>query len=385
MKQRNHIDDLRGASRLAVEATKAVTDLVQAMHEKIAGPFSLFALPAYLGVRGVAALVGAGIDVALGQLAPLVAESAAGPQREAVVAALNGVLGDYLESTNNPLAVQMRFRRGGVPLELTAAALRTAIPDATAKLLVLVHGSSMNDLQWRRSEHELGESLARLGYTPVHLHYNSGRHISTNGRDFAALLEELAAAWPAPLESVTLLCHSMGGLVARSACHAAGAAGHRWREKLRHLVFLGSPHHGAPLEQYGALLNAALGISSYSAPFTRLGKIRSAGVTDLRYGNVRDEDWQGRDRHALGSDERLPLPLPEGVRCFAVAGTLGRAPGGALLGDGLVQVDSALGRCTRPELTLAFPPENQLVVESTDHLGLLARAAVREAVERWLT
>ena len=36
------------------------------------------------------------------------------------------------------------------------------------------------------------KALARdLGFTPIHLHYNSGLHISTNGRRFAAMLERL--------------------------------------------------------------------------------------------------------------------------------------------------------------------------------------------------
>ena len=36
-----------------------------------------------------------------------------------------------------------------------------------------------------------------LGYTPLYVRYNSGRHISENGRDLAEQLERLVAAWPA--------------------------------------------------------------------------------------------------------------------------------------------------------------------------------------------
>jgi pimeloyl-ACP methyl ester carboxylesterase len=382
---RSRIDELRGASRLAVDATKAVTDLVQAMHRRIAGPFAVFSEVAYASVRAATSLVGAGIDAALAQLAPLVGDSGvAGPEREAIFAALNGVLGDYLEATGNPLAIPMRLRCGGRPVEPETKALRQAIPDAGARLLVLVHGSSMSDLQWRRDGHDHGEALAKLGYTPVYLHYNSGLHISTNGRALAALLEALAGAWPPPLDELTLLGHSMGGLVARSACHAAAAAGHRWPVKLRNLVCLGSPHHGAPFERYGHLFEVALGLSSYSAPFARLGKIRSAGVTDLRFGNVRDEDWQARDRFEEGGDVRVPLPLPEGVRCFAVAGTTAEALAESLPGDGLVPVESALGRHVRPELTLAFPEAHRAIATATNHLDLLGSRRVYEVLERWL-
>ena len=398
-KARKHVDDLRGASRLAVEATRSVTALVEAMHRTIAsgpgllgrplaGPAALLTGLVYGGIRGVTGLVGKGLDVALAQLAPLLGESAPGPEREAVQAALNGVLGDYLEETGNPLAIQMRFRRGGHPLRLERAALGEAFPQATGKLLVLVHGSSMNDRQWSQKGHDHGAALARdLGFTEVYLHYNSGLHISTNGRELSALLEQLAAAWPAPLEEIAIVAHSMGGLLSRSTCHSAEEAGHAWRKKLRTLVCLGSPHHGAALERGGSWVDLLLGVSRYSAPLARLGQIRSAGVTDLRFGNVLDAHWEGRDRFAHGSDRRTPLPLPHGVRCAAVAATTALdatalAAGGQLPGDGLVSVDSALGRHAETALTLAFA--HHWIAFGTGHLDLLAKPAVYAQIASWL-
>ena len=73
-------------------------------------------------------------------------------------------------------------------------------------------------------------------------------------------------------------------------------AGHRWRATLRSLICLGTPHHGAPLERGGNLLERLLGVTRYSAPLARLARLRSAGVTDLRYGNVLDEDWAYHDK-----------------------------------------------------------------------------------------
>ena len=206
----------------------------------------------------------------------------------------------------------------------------------------------MSDLQWTRQNHDHGAALAHdLGYTPIYLSYNSGLHVSTNGRAFAEALEALVAAWPVEIEQFVIIGHSMGGLVARSACLTAEAAGQAWRKKLDKLVFLGTPHHGAPLERIGNWVDVILGKTPYAAAFGRLGKIRSAGVTDLRYGNLRDEDWQGRDRFAREPDPRRPAPLPKGVACYAIAATTAAAPGAMqdlLLGDGLVPVMSALGR-----------------------------------------
>ncbi len=393
---RSNADDLRGASRLAVEATKGVVDIVEAMQHRIAGgpavlgrpllaPVRVITGPIFEAIRGVTTFVGAGIEAALVPLAPLIGESAPGPEREAVLAALNGVLGDHLEATGNPLAIPMKFRICGQPLELTRKALRARVPRASSKVLVLVHGSSISDLQWNRNGHNHGAALEEdLGATAVYLHYNSGLHISTNGRAFAELLEKLVERWPTPVNELAIVGHSMGGLVARSACHVAAVEGHRWTRSLRKLICLGSPHHGTMLERAGNILGAAIGVSSYSAPFARLGKIRSAGVTDLRHGTVREEDWMGRDRFALGVDRRHPLPLPAGVECFAAAASTTRTSGGKLRGDGLVSVDSALGRHATPELTLAFPAARQWVGLGMNHVDLLGRPEMCDVLRRWL-
>jgi pimeloyl-ACP methyl ester carboxylesterase len=330
--------------------------------------------------------VGAGIDVALAQLSPVLRESAPGPRREAVLAALNGVLGDYLSETGNPLAIQMALRSGGRPLRLEPEALRAGLPLAGGKVVMLVHGSSMNDLQWNRLGHDHGAALARdLGFTPVYLHYNSGLHISTNGRAFANLLEALVRAWPVPLEGLVLLGHSMGGLLARSASLAGETEGHLWRRSLRKLICLGAPHHGAPLERGGSWVDLLLGVSRYSAPFGRLGRIRSAGVTDLRFGNVLDEHWAGRNRFGWAPDVRQGLALPEGVACYAAAATTALERTERLPGDGLVPVDSALGRHSLPALTLRFPEANQWVGLGMRHLDLLSHPEVYATLRGWLS
>jgi pimeloyl-ACP methyl ester carboxylesterase len=279
----------------------------------------------------------------------------------------------------------MSLRSGGQALSLDASALRASFPSATGKLLVLVHGSCMADRGWLRKGHDHGAALARdLGYTPVYLHYNSGLHISDNGRAFAALLEQLCSAWPVPITELCLLGHSMGGLVARSACHVAETNGLGWRPLLRKLVCLGTPHHGSPVERGGSLVHALIGISRYSAPIARLAQIRSAGVTDLRFGYVSEEHWQGSDRFARGKDQRRALALPAGVDCFAMAASVASDPRASLPGDGLVPVDSALGRHAQPELTLQFPEAHTWVALGTGHLDLLDRPSVYQKLEEWL-
>jgi hypothetical protein len=417
--------DLRGAVRLATDATAGLVDLVEAMHARIARPpgwpahepaGSARSDPAsspaadpnarttgltglvYRTIRGVTRLSGGSLDALLGLVTARLGvadgsedtQALRSAERDAVVAALNGVIGDHLAASGNPLATAMSLRSDGLALDLRREALAERLPAAGGRLLVLLHGLCMNDRQWRRNGHDHGEMLARAaGYTPVYLHYNSGLHISHNGRALARLLDTVLAQWPQPLERVVLLAHSMGGLVARSALHQAQAhapaqgtgAAPGWAARIDDLVCLGTPQHGAPLERAGHWVDVVLGATPHAAPLARLGRVRSAGITDLRHGNLLDEDWAGHDRFAHAADRRQPVPLPPGVRCHALAASLGTEGGrlkGHWLGDGLVSVDSALGRHAEAARQLDFAPERTWVGHGLGHLDLLDHPAVAE-------
>jgi pimeloyl-ACP methyl ester carboxylesterase len=308
-----------------------------------------------------------------------------GPEREAWLAVLNGVLGDHLEATQNPLAIRTCFRHAGHPIALEPEVLRALFPAAT-KILILVHGSCANDLAWNRNGHDHGAALAAaLGCAPIYLHYNSGLHVSENGRALDVLLERLVAAWPREVEEITMLAHSMGGLVARSAAHFGEAPQDaRWRSKLRKLITLGTPHQGAPLERGGHWIDVLLEVNRYSAPLARLGKLRSSGVTDLRFGYVRDEDWTGRDRFGTHGDTRVAVAWPIGVACFTIAATTSPAGSERLQSDGLVPVDSALGRHPDPKLKLELPETHQWIGHGMGHLDLLERPEVYAQLRSWL-
>lgn len=391
--------DLRGLARLAVEAAVGVTDLVETVHHAISHPVAARAgrRPVrgrgleggiYKAIRTLTQALGNGVEALLANAPAPMGRPAASPGSDTLRAALNGVVGDYLAATGNPLALDMSIQFKGHPLVMEAADLAATIPKSSTRILLLVHGLCMDDQHWARESHGQDEALARdLGFTLLRLRYNSGLHVSTNGRALADLLEALLARWPCPVEHLAILAHSMGGLLARSACHHAGTSGQAWLGSLRHLIFLGTPHHGSHLERWGHVLELGLAASPFTRTFTRLGNLRSAGITDLRYGNLLDQDWQGQAPFDQDRDTRQPVPLPEGVCCCAIAAMTGKSTGslkGRLLGDGLVPVDSALGRHPEARRSLAFPEDRAWVGHGMNHLDLLARPEVYGQIRRWL-
>jgi pimeloyl-ACP methyl ester carboxylesterase len=391
--------DLRGLTQLGFDAALGITDLVEAMHHTIASRTGIVGKSpsgrpsgitgfVYGSVRGTTRILGRGINLALGAATPALTPEASSPARETALAVLNGVWGDHLVASNNPLAIPTTLRVDGQPLALARAELAARVRQPSGKLLVLAHGLCMNDLQWLRNGHDHGQALARdLGFSPVYLHYNSGRHVSENGGDFAELLEQLVAHWPVPVEELVIVGHSMGGLVARSAVFQARQRKQRWAAALSKLVFLGTPHHGAALERGGHQVDMLFGVSPYVAPFARLGKVRSAGITDLRFGNLQPADWQGRDRHSQRHDDRRPTPLPAGVDNFIVAATKATKVGGLhsrVVGDGLVPLASALGEHREPQHTLKVPKHHTRIVTAADHWDLLSREDVYAQLRAWL-
>jgi pimeloyl-ACP methyl ester carboxylesterase len=399
-----HLSDIRGMAKLMTQATAGVTHIVEGVHRSV---WDAVGLPGseepgqtrgvtglvYKSVRSVTQLVGGGVDAALAGLHPLLETAEEdGPdtaRRTAALAAINGVVGDHLIASKNPLAISMTLRYQGQSLDWQSP---PSMPEATGKALLLIHGLCMNDLQWRteRDGHAVdhGQALAAaLGYTPLYLRYNSGRHISQNGSDLSALLEQLVTHWPVALEELTVVAHSMGGLLIRSAFHHGKEKGMRWPDRLNNIVFLGTPHHGAPLERIGNWVDVLLGSTPYTAPFARLGHIRSAGVTDLRYGYLLDEEWRGRDRFHRKPDARQIVSLPEGVACYAVAATTASRRGllaDQVIGDGLVPLNSALGQHKDPRRNLAFAESSQWIAYRTNHMALLSSPAVTRRMVEWL-
>ena len=381
----------QGVGRLTIDAVLSITDIVESVHKRIS-PLSAknsatekeqssgISGLVYRNIRNVTELVGKSIDAPLAAISKTLASQPDSSSTQTLLAALNGVLGDYLVLSENPLAIPMHFRRDGHILNDTQ--LLEIINQSNGKLLVMAHGLCMNDLQWCREGHDHGLELAtESGMGAIYLHYNSGEHISENGKQFAGLLDSLVKLTDKKLE-INILAHSMGGLVSRSAFHVAENSGHKWPELLNKLVFVGTPHHGAALEKAGNWVDLILGAHSYTVPFARLVKVRSSGITDLRYGNVQESDWHTTERFEFSGDQRFPLPLPDNVQCFAVA-TSAKDSINYPLGDGLVSIKSALGEHQNPAFNLQIPEHRKWKGTNINHMQLLSDPKVYEILKTW--
>ena len=399
----NSISTARGGTRLAFDTVEGITTAVERMHETIADrvvPWSelrpqdmpahgLIASAVYGTIRGINGLLRQGTDQVFGLLHDTPATIDYSPEEIPTLAALNGVFGDHLEATGNPLAIPMSLRAGGQRLDLSADSLAAALREASPHIVVLVHGLSLSEQCWQRNGAVcIGSKLQEtLGYTPLYLRYNTGRHISTNGQEFAGMLQDLYEAWPVPVESVSLIGHSMGGLVIRSACWYAQRNGSSWLQALQRVVCLGTPHHGSPLEKAGYSLDMTMQRMPYLAPLA-FGKHRSAGIKDLRHGDLLDEDWQDANPAEPSPRRRRAVALMPGVEYYFAAATLGadmEDRRGRVLGDLLVRMDSAVGSHKDDLRKLHIKPENCRIFHEKNHFDLLDDERVQEQIIAWLS
>jgi len=383
-----HVSDVRGAGRMLFDASRGLVDIVERMHRTIqlrpsaTGQSIVGATPGitgfvYQSIRSSMGLIGHGLDSALARFEGRLSAGETTPGRDVLLSIVNGIYGDYLARTGNPLTIEMRLHHDGAALEVANPTVHFEVAGRappTGRLLVLVHGLCMSVQQWTRQGYSHGASLgAELGWTPLYLRYNSGLQVAENGRLFAEVLQSLVRHWPRRVEELAIVGHSMGGLVARSACLAGEELRHDWLAHLRKLVFLGTPHQGVPLERGAQVLDYLLELSPYSAPFTRLGKARSTGIQDLQRGTI----TPGGHRF---------VPLPNGVDCYAIAATVGARRSllaERLVGDGLVPLNSALGRHADRGRSLEFPTTHQWVGYQMGHLELLHRPEVYAQLRAW--
>ncbi|MFG3524048.1 esterase/lipase family protein [Nocardia nova] len=384
-------DELGGAVDGIAAVHRAVSDHVFAAVRLGVGPAARPAQVVHDTIADNVYRIVSGSAVAAGTLAGHAATFSEVPTPSRTVlgsgflAALQGLIGDTLAQQRPILAAPMAFRSDGDPVE--PERLMEHITNPSSRVVIFLHGLAETEHAWRLGGRPTyAERLeADLGCTSLQVRYNSGLHISENAQQLNDLLQRLDEHWPVEIEQLSLVGHSMGGLIARSACFDAAEERRSWVRHVRQLVCLGSPHLGAPLEQIVHYLSAALVRVPETRPFGRLLRRRSAGIRDLRDGSLVDQDWDGVDADALRRKAIREIPLLEGADHYFVTATITRSPRnplGHLIGDGLVLTTSGSGR--NRARRIGFDDDNGLHLPGANHFTLLNHEAVYEALTHWL-
>lgn len=375
--------DWQGLGDLIAIGTERLTRPVEGVHRAItdrwtglAGPWGVpvrqvsraFASPVYASIR----LIGSGVGRTVG----FVATTEAGSKHlrplwksrlgGGVQSFVNGLWGDELERQQSKLSIEMNIRsEHGYSIGADPTSLVEAFPEATPRLVVLLHGLGDTEDIWKAKEGKraLAGTLIDHSLTPLLVRYNSGRTLADNGKDLSRLLEDVVGNWPIAVDDISLIGHSMGGLVARSCLLAADHAGHRWKDRAGHIVTVGTPHLGAPIEKSVNWMSRGLAYASMSRPIGEFVDQRSAGIKDLGIGLKEDTD-------------------PD-IEHHFVAGTVTSKPDrllGKLVGDLVVPVGSATGASRRtPDSSGAVR-----VLGGRNHRDLIHDLNVHEEILVWL-
>src|SRR3954451_11728286 len=122
------------------------------MHDRITGAV-------YGGLRGSVIGMARVADAGLSRRPRVVSTT---PRGAAVVAAINGLIGDTLERRESALHQPMALRVGGEPVGTSRADLAAAYPNATPRVAVFLHGLMETEFSWAWGSRHTGESYGKL-------------------------------------------------------------------------------------------------------------------------------------------------------------------------------------------------------------------------------
>jgi pimeloyl-ACP methyl ester carboxylesterase len=287
--------------------------------------------------------------------------------------AVNGLIGDHLAATRNPISVKAGFYQKGKLIELTEDGLKKQFPQAQANLVVFVHGLCGNEDAWwfyYRKEDPMtlpyGLKLATaFDVTPLYLRYNTGLSFESNARNFKRMLKKVVKNWPVEVKSMTLIGHSMGGLVSRRAVEMLGAEEDQdLISVIRDVVSLGTPHEGSPLARIAGAGEDLLNKFELTKPFGKVLGVRSTGIRGLQdgLGALQTSDGHNVGFHLFGA-------------------TMADSTGSWInetLGDGLVQMSSALADESGKAQRLAFAAKHHMNLLNDADIYVQLEAVIRQ-------
>jgi pimeloyl-ACP methyl ester carboxylesterase len=340
-----------GVAGMAIPGAILARDVHQGFSQGSVGAIRLSLRSCSIALRGMRTGLGPHADPKLH-----------GPRVQAAAAVLNGLAGDHLAVQAPGLAIQMSVRHDGRDVELDAASLAEAFPNATGRIAVFLHGLCDDEGRWSdAAETSCTEAVRDMGWTPTLIRFNSGLSLRENGVGLARLLDDLIDAWPLATSQIALIGHSLGGLIAHTAVDAARTSELPWLSLLTDVITLATPHLGSDLARLAEGGSRVLALLPETTPLARLVDTRSAGIKDLGPG--------------LPQLERSP-----NVRYRTVSGQL-RTPWGPLVGDLLVRQSSATGQTQNPA---GFSEADRVHLPSTGHLAVVRHPDLQGKLREWL-
>jgi pimeloyl-ACP methyl ester carboxylesterase len=189
-------------------------------------------------------------------------------------------------------------------VERTKSRIIQTLPfDGRQKTLLLIHGLESNSQAMK----PLGKALESCGYQVLYFEYGNDRALAQTGYELSQTLKILKTKYP--LLRLSIIAHSMGGLVSRHCLESPGLN----PENIKDLFLLGTPNKGSdiaigqPLAElvFETIPNLARGkaLSQFSDGF---GEAKSDLLPNSRF------------LKCLNS-----RPLAKGVNYFVIAGNRG--------------------------------------------------------------
>ena len=317
--------------------------------------------------------------------------------KDRALSIVNGIIGDTFEKKKSSFAIQMEFFAegkppDGKPLLLTKTALAKMNLPQTGKISILTHGNCASQTSWGfkgNPSKNYGLLLQKdAGFTPFFVRYNSGLHISTNGKRFSDLLEKLVRFYPVEVTDIVLIGHSMGGLIYRSACHYGEKEKKKWVKLTKKIFYLGSPHLGTHFEKFGKLTTTILSqIPNLTTKvLAKLIDLRSDGIKDMRHGYITDDDWQHDHAEKLFYLHQNKTPLFQGADHYLICSTLAKKANskmGRFFGDGLVHPGSGTGQGLFSGSNIPFLKHHCKIFSGLSHHNLQKSPRVYRQILAW--
>lgn len=295
---------------------------------------------------------------------------------------LNGFAGHVLHENNDPRAIKMSFRFENSDITINEMQNIYDFSKHEGKICILIHGLFGNEWMWKKkseqSKPKLGDLLEQdNNYTVLYLRYNTGLHISENGRMLSNLLEVFSEKFKSEISEINLIGHSMGGLLIRSAGYYAGIQRQDWTQFIKKIFLIGVPNKGSYLAQTAEFMNELFKKADISKDelISSFIDIRSNGIKDLAHAYLTDEDWLNSNKNKIKKFKVHPL---SGVKYYLIAGILGKNKiFRTYFGDGLVGSESAI---TNELNTTFFTDVQRKTFKNEDHISLLSSKPVAEYI-----